>query len=326
MFEIFNESIDQPINTIAFSIINISVTAKLTVELFQIAFNNFVMLIFEQFESSQFIFSNSKTSAFKQSDFDNYALKSQLRIDTSRVKKNFEIALKFHTHISRRFNSVRSNSKNFFSNSHRYRSVNEFTRQKRLYIDRQHIDRQRNKQQKQIIQHLIQHLMNNSNYTNLSIKNPFLSKHQSTHSNKFDKLKYLRSKIRELKRSSQSDEHQSRLFFKNDRLNEISQHYRKIKTISNSSHSFNSSRQNRYSQDYQQPILKYQQVDHRQSNDQLMFSRAFRALRSQNIMMYNFIKHSIDFFIRRFKQIAKIEKSYSMLRVLFFCLKNDALK
>ena len=43
-------------------------------------------------------------------------------------------------------------------------------------------------------------------------------------------------------------------------------------------------------------------------------------------MMYNFIKHSIDFFIRRFKQIAEIEKFYSMLRVLFLCLKNDVLK
>ena len=57
-----------------------------------------------------------------------------------------------------------------------------------------------------------------------------------------------------------------------------------------------------------------------------MFFRIFRVLRSQNIIMYNFIKHSIDFFIRRFKQIAKIEKFHSMLRVLFFCLKNDALK
>ena len=43
-------------------------------------------------------------------------------------------------------------------------------------------------------------------------------------------------------------------------------------------------------------------------------------------MMYDFNKHSIDFFIRRFKQITKIEKYQSMLRVLFFCLKNDALK
>ena len=57
-----------------------------------------------------------------------------------------------------------------------------------------------------------------------------------------------------------------------------------------------------------------------------MFFRVFRVLRSQNIIMYNFIKHSIDFFIRRFKQIAKIEKFHSMLRVLLFCLKNDALK
>ena len=109
-------------------------------------------------------------------------------------------------------------------------------------------------------------------------------------------------------------------------MNEIFRHYRKMKTISNPFHFFNFSRQNRYSQNYQQSILKYQQIDYRQSNDQLMFFRTFRVLRSQNIIMYNFIKHLIDFFIRRFKQIAKIEKFYSMLRVLFFCLKNDALK
>ena len=167
------------------------------------------MPTFEQLESSQLIFDNFKTSAFEQSNFDNYVSRSQTRTDISRIKKNFEIVIKSHTHIFRRFNSIRSNSKNSSSSSHRYRSVNELSRQKRLYADRQ-----RNKQQKQIIQHLIQHLMNNSNYTNLSIKNSLLSKHQSTHSNKFDKLKYLRSKIRELKRSFQFDEHQFRFFLK----------------------------------------------------------------------------------------------------------------
>ena len=89
--------------------------------------------------------------------------------------------------------------------------------------------------------------MNNLNYTNLFVKiNFFLSKHQSAHSNKFNKLKYLRSKIRELKRSFQFDEHQFRFFFKNDRLNKVSRHYRKMKTISNSFHFFNFSRQDRY--------------------------------------------------------------------------------
>ena len=99
-----------------------------------------------------------------------------------------------------------------------------------------------------------------------------------------------------------------------------------MKTILNSFYSFNFSRQDRYFQNYQQSALRYQQVDHRQSNDQLMFFRVFRALRLQNIMMYDFIKHSIGFFIRRFKQIAKIKEFHSVLRVLFFCLKNDVLK
>ena len=75
MFEIFNESIDQSINIINFSIINISVTAKFIMKLFQIAFSNFVMFIFEQFELFQFIFGNFKTSTFEQSDFDNYVSK-----------------------------------------------------------------------------------------------------------------------------------------------------------------------------------------------------------------------------------------------------------
>ena len=120
--------------------------------------------------------------------------------------------------------------------------MNKFFRQKRLYVDRQ-----RNKSHKQIIQHFI----NNSNYTNLFIKNFLLSKHQSAYSNKFNELKYLRSKIRKLKRSFQFNEHQFRFFFKNNRLNEIFRHYRKMKTILNSFHFFNFSRQNRYFQNYQ---------------------------------------------------------------------------
>ena len=114
MFEIFNKSIDQLINITVFSIINILITAKFIIELFQIVFNNFVMFIFEQFESFQFIFDNFKTTIFEQSNFDNYVSKFQFRIDISRIKKNFEIVLKFHIHIFRRFNSIRSNSKFFF--------------------------------------------------------------------------------------------------------------------------------------------------------------------------------------------------------------------
>ena len=68
------------------------------------------------------------------------------------------------------------------------------------------------------------------------------------------------------------------------------------------------------------------QFSNSHSNDQLISFRVLRDLRLQNIIMYDFNKHLIDFFIRRFKQIAKIEKHQLMLRVLFFCLKNDALK
>ena len=127
MFEAFNESIDQSIIIIDFSVINISVIAKFNIELFQIVRKNFVMLIFEQFESFQFIFGNFETSVFEQSNFDNYASKSQFRTDISRVKKDFEIVLKFCTHISRRFNSIRSNSI-FFLNLHYHRSVNKLSR------------------------------------------------------------------------------------------------------------------------------------------------------------------------------------------------------
>ena len=76
MFEIFNESIDQSIIFINFSIINISVTAKLIIKLFQIVRSNSVMFIFEQLESFQFIFDNFESSIFEQSNFDNYVLKS----------------------------------------------------------------------------------------------------------------------------------------------------------------------------------------------------------------------------------------------------------
>ena len=86
--------------------------------------------------------------------------------------------------------------------------MNKFFRQRRFYIDRQ-----RNKQQKQIIQRFIQHFINNSNYTNLFVKKIFLSKHQSAYSNKLNELKYLQSKIRKLKRLFQFDEHQFRFFF-----------------------------------------------------------------------------------------------------------------
>ena len=196
MFEILNESIGQSVIIIDSSVINISVIAELITELFQIARSNPVMFTYEQLESFQFIFGNSETSVFEQSVFGNYASKPQTRTDISRVKRGFGIVLKFHTHIFRRFNSVQSNSKNFFLSSHRHRNANGFFRQRRLYIDRQ-----RNRQQEQIIQRHIQHFMNNSNYTNLSVRDFFLSKHQSVHSNRFDELEYLRSKIRKLKRS-----------------------------------------------------------------------------------------------------------------------------
>ena len=99
-----------------------------------------------------------------------------------------------------------------------------------------------------------------------------------------------------------------------------------MKTISNLFHFFNFLRQNRYFQNYQQSTLKYQQVDYRQSNDQLMFFRIFRVLRSQNIMMYNFIKHSVDFFIRRFKQIAKIKKNLFNVTCFIFLFKKRCIE
>ena len=59
--------------------------------------------------------------------------------------------------------------------------MNGFIRHKRFYIDHQHTDRQRNKQHEQIIQHFIQHLMNNSNYTNLFVKMNFFYRNINSH-------------------------------------------------------------------------------------------------------------------------------------------------
>ena len=105
MFEVLNKSIDQSIIIIDFSIINISVIAKLNIELFQIVCNNFVMFIFEQFESFQFIFDNFKTSVF-ENQISIIMFRSHNFALIFHESKKFEIVLKFHIHISRRFNSV----------------------------------------------------------------------------------------------------------------------------------------------------------------------------------------------------------------------------
>ena len=169
------------------------------------------MFIFEQLELFQFIFDNFKTSTFEQLNFDNYVSKSQIRIDISRVKKNFEIVLKFHIHIFRRFNSIRLNS-NFFFQIHIVIEIwmNSFVKNDFILIVNISIVNVINNINKSfnILFNISFNILWIIQITQIYLsKWIFLFKHQLIHSNKFDELKYLQSKIRELKRSFQFDEH-----------------------------------------------------------------------------------------------------------------------
>ena len=140
-------------------------------------------------------------------------------------------------------------------------------------------------------------------------------------------------------------------FFKNDRLNEISRQFRRMKTIFNffnqriqfqklhrqqskfqhwqskfQQQYSNHRRQSKFQQ--QSKLSKFQQQysnQRQQSHYQFKFFQS-RILRVTNVMMFDSIKHSINFFIRCFQQIAKIKDTQSMLRVLSMCLKKNALK
>ena len=50
-----------------------------------------------------------------------------------------------------------------------------------------------------------------------------------------------------------------------------------------------------------------------------------RSLRSQNVMIWNSTKQTINFFIRRFYHIVELENIKVVLRILFMCFKSDIL-
>lgn len=51
-----------------------------------------------------------------------------------------------------------------------------------------------------------------------------------------------------------------------------------------------------------------------------------RSLKSQNVMIWDFVEHFVKFFIRRFQQITNIEETRAMLKILFMCLKTNAFE
>ena len=53
-----------------------------------------------------------------------------------------------------------------------------------------------------------------------------------------------------------------------------------------------------------------------------LFSKRDKVLRIHNIMMFDSNKHIVNFFIRRFQQIANIEKIKLIFRILFLCFEK----
>ena len=94
-----------------------------------------------------------------------------------------------------------------------------------------------------------------------------------------------------------------KLFSKNEKLNQISKQYRKMKTLSNRvnqqsyfQQSMKTSRRSfsNYSKNY------YLINNKRSTNDNLTFKKK-RIFRSQNVMIFDLSKHFVEFFIRRFE-------------------------
>ena len=104
-------------------------------------------------------------------------------------------------------------------------------------------------------------------------------------------------------------------FLKNERLNYVFKQNCRFQFLNNSLN------QNlrRKSKNY------FSRINEHHSIEKFMISRD-RVLRFQNIMMFDFDKHFVKFFIRRFQQIIVIENSRIVLRVFFICLKKNALK
>ena len=103
-----------------------------------------------------------------------------------------------------------------------------------------------------------------------------------------------------------------------------------MKIISNFSHHFRSKKSNAFNFNF-----RHLHFDQHQSSNHHLYSNYFafefrfyqsRALRVVDIMMFDSIKHAIDFFIRRFQQISKIENVWAILRVLLMCFEKNVLK
>ena len=62
------------------------------------------------------------------------------------------------------------------------------------------------------------------------------------------------------------------------------------------------------------------------SNQNQFYQIKSVKLKSQKIMKFDFDVNSVVFFIKRFQFITQIKKKTAVLKILFMCLKNSALK
>ena len=171
-----------------------------------------------------------------------------------------------------------------------------------------------------------------------------------------NELEYLRTRVRDLERPVQLPQ----TFPRDERLDEVPRQYRRMETLSQPSRQHSPAERpqwldrpqwlpnNRYQfPEEHRPTHRHREdrfypVDpnqerrperrptNRYPEDQLDANppRAPqpRALRPQDIMMYDPAKQTVGFFIRRFRHIAELEGHRAVLRVLPLCLENDALE
>ena len=117
--------------------------------------------------------------------------------------------------------------------------------------------------------------------------------------------------------------HQIRLFFKNNRIDEIFKQFQRIKIISNAFyHRSKSKKLNSINFDSRY----YYSNQHQMFNFFKSQNYQLRALRFSNVIIFNSIKHTINFFIKRFRQIANLKNVRAIFQILSLYLKNNALK
>ena len=107
-----------------------------------------------------------------------------------------------------------------------------------------------------------------------------------------------------------------KLFFRDNKFDQIFRHERRLKILFRANQQFIT----RYFSSFYSKNRYFHSIENNSS------SKRERIFRSQNIMMFDFNKISMKFFIKKFQQIVAIEKTKSILRILFLCMKTNALK